>query len=65
MTAIERRVIAKRCTDAADDVLEILAPVWLGKPFKPALSKAQLREQPDRTWNEWCGGGSKTIVLSS
>ena len=46
------RMIRKRGTDAADEVLQAFAPMWR-KPFKAPASKAALREQAAEAHREW------------
>lgn len=47
-----RRLMAKRGTDDDKDVLKTLAPLWR-KPFKPPVSKAELRQQAAEAQREW------------
>jgi hypothetical protein len=68
--AEKSRMIRKRGTDAADEVLRVFAPMWR-KPFKLTQSKAELREQANRAWEKWqaermlLGGSLAGITLIS
>jgi hypothetical protein len=48
----KRRLIVDRGTDADDDVVRAFAPAWR-KPFRPAPSKEDLRNQAKQALIDW------------